>query len=123
MFADYEFYTDIYHGTSIPKADFSKNERMAAAFIDALTFGRASRLTDVPEEVKLASCAGAEVFYKYTKALDAQPIGVKSESVDGYSVSFTDTTELHRQRERAVTDAISLYLPRSHPLRYRGASL
>lgn len=122
MFADYDYYTSVYGGEVIPLAQYARSEAKAAAFIGELTFSRVVKLPFVPEEVKQASCAGAEVFYKYDKILAELSPCIKSETVDGYSVSFAGTNEIRQQCRAEAEDTISVYLPRSHSLRYRGVS-
>ncbi|MEG1752496.1 MAG: hypothetical protein RR234_01145 [Christensenella sp.] len=122
MFANYDYYITAYGGVIIPEAQFLKSEAKAAALIGELSFSRAGTLSFVPEDIKLAACAGAEIFYKYDKALSELSLGIKSESVDGYSVSFENAENVLEACKGEATSAIAIYLPRSHKLRYRGVS-
>ena len=60
-----------------------------------ITFGRVKRLPEIPNEVKDAICAMAE----YNFHEDKKTPGVRSENIDGYSVSYGDSTETSRSAE------------------------
>lgn len=89
MYADYTYYEKIYFGKSIPPDEFPGAMRTASSLVDRVTFGRVCRMVAVPEEVKIAACAAADCYYRYTKKMDRD---VKSESNDGYSVTYSDVT-------------------------------
>lgn len=67
MYADYEFYTSEYllgKAPTVPEESFPYWEREARMQIDSYTFGRIGSLPESPEEVKLCTCAVAEVLYQ-----------------------------------------------------------
>ena len=71
MYADYEFYTSGYllgKSPVVPEESFLYWEREARAQIDLYTFGRVKTMPEPPEEVKLCTCAVAEVLYQADKA-------------------------------------------------------
>lgn len=71
MYADYEFYTSEYllgKAPTVPEESFPYWEREARMQIDSYTFGRIGSLPESPEEVKLCTCAVAEVLYQADKA-------------------------------------------------------
>ncbi len=88
QYVDYTYYTDTYCGTTITDEDtFPRYARQAQALIDAITFGRIQRITEIPEEVMDAVCAAAEVAYEA-----GQKSGIiKAENIDAYSVTYGDT--------------------------------
>ena len=119
--ADYEFYTSTYGSDQIKEADWTRTAREASAYIDQLTFGRLQGHPErVTEEVQMAVCAAAEVVGRYKAAVTQGAAVIASESVGGQSVSYRGSTELESGRRREVNQAVSLYLPLSHPLRYAG---
>ena len=59
MYADFEFYTEVYGGNSIAEGDFPRLAAKASALIDRLTFGRAAGHVD-DERVKMCCCELSE---------------------------------------------------------------
>lgn len=94
-YVDYNYYAQAFLGTVIPEKSFPKAEKRAEAFINRITFGRIKRLSEIPLEVKDAICAVAEYRYQ----ADKMAPGVRSENIEGYSVSYGDTTESDRNAE------------------------
>lgn len=88
-YVDYEYYSTVFSGSKIPKASFEFHERKAEAFLHRITFDRVKRLPEIPDEVKDAICAMAEYSFQDSKKTP----GVRSENIDGYSVSYGDSTE------------------------------
>lgn len=90
-YADYTYYTDTFGGNLIPKETFDRSVKMAGRYIDRFTFGR---ITDENrDEIKgLQDCACdmAESVYKmlYSSAAASGSGEKKSETIDGYSVSY-----------------------------------
>lgn len=121
IYADYEFYTVTYGGDQIKEADWARTAREASAYIDQLTFGRLQGHPErVTEEVQMAVCAAAEVAERYRAATTQSAAGIASESVGGQSVTYRNSTELEAGKQSEIWQAVSLYLPLSHPLRYAG---
>lgn len=94
MYADYEFYTSVYllgKAPAVPEGAFLYWEREARARIDLYTFGKAKSMPDPPEEVKLCTCAVAEVLY-HADSVSQQALEqggpLSSYSNDGESASF-----------------------------------
>lgn len=94
-YVDYEYYVKAFLGTAIPESSFPALEKKAEAFLHRITFGRVKRLPEIPNEVKDAICAMAEHNFRE----DKKTPGVKSENIDGYSVSYGDSTETSRNNE------------------------
>ena len=121
IYADYEFYTTTYGGNQIKEADWTRAAREASAYIDQLTFGRLQGYPErVTEEVQMAVCAAAEVVGRYQAAVTQNAAGVASESVGGQSVTYRSSTEWEVGKRTEIGQAVSLYLPLFHPLRYAG---
>ncbi len=94
-YVDYEYYKESFYGSKIPENAFPRYEMRAEAFLHRITFGRVERLPEIPDEVKNAICAMAECSFRE----DKKTPGVKSENIDGYSVSFGNSTEVSRNTE------------------------
>lgn len=87
-YADYTFYTDTFHGSTIPEAAFSSVILRASIYIKYITFGRIED-TEIPEEVRLAACAVSEVFHTDDEMkAGTGGLEIKSENNDGYSVNY-----------------------------------
>lgn len=97
-YAGYKFYTETFHGSTIPEAAFSNASVRASGYVKYFTSGRVLDTfeMDYPEyaeDIKLAVCAIAEVFFQEEKRLakhDGREIA--SENNDGYSVTFADSS-------------------------------
>ena len=79
-YIDYEFYKNEYHGQTIPESDFLGLALEASYYLKRITFNRIETPSD---DVKLATCAVAEVVYKY-QDID----GISSETVGNYTVFY-----------------------------------
>lgn len=128
MYADYEFYTSGYL-LGNPQ-QYQRNllywEREARAQIDLYTFGRVKVMPEPPEEVKLCTCAVAEVLYKADKAkAEQQESGLAgplaSWSNDGQSgtVDLSNSTLTETGKMKEVRRLIAQYLCNTG-LMYRG---
>lgn len=116
-YADYEFYTSTYFGTTISSEDFPGLTERASRYIDYVTRNRAQSATGkAAEDVKNATCAIAETLQlegQLSKnAFSADRI-VTSESVDGWSRSFGSASpsnvELQMISGRKL-EALQIYL-------------
>lgn len=84
-YVDYQYYRDVFHGSSMSEAEFPNAEIEAEAFVDAVTFGRIRRLDEVPVCVKDAICSAADVMHEYLRGRESD---IASENNDGYSVTY-----------------------------------
>lgn len=121
MYADYEFYTDVYFGTAINEADFPRFSSHASDFLDYYTKEKAASVTDEPTLTALAKacCAVAEAMQvdEQTKALAAKSAAaglagngeVKSESVGSWSQSYVTAADYAKTGSAAVKDARAGY--------------
>lgn len=98
-YANYAYYMEKAHGTQIPEEEFPKAALKASVFIKCITHGRVSDSfeSDYPQyadEIRLATCAAAEIFYETDKRLrEHGGREVQSENNDGYSVTYANVTE------------------------------
>lgn len=118
-YADYEWYSTEYGGAAIPATAFPSYASRASAIVDQITFGRVAKLAKdgaLLDCVRDAVCAAAESLYEYKQAASRE---IKSESNDGYSVTYADAgTEQQAMSKAAML--IKTYLSNTGLL-YRGA--
>lgn len=81
-YAEFEFYTGVYRGSLVPSVRFDYYAGRASDFVEDMTFSRIPQ-DAVPDAVKSAVCALAELEYKIDNNLI-----LSSESVGGMSVSY-----------------------------------
>ena len=86
-YVDYNYYSETYGGNKIPKDSFDACEKRAEAVLHRISFDRVKRLPEIPDMVKDAICAMAEIDYQEEKKTP----GVKSENSDGYAVTYADS--------------------------------
>ena len=98
-YADYPFYTDTFHGSTIPEAAFSSVILRASVYVKYITFGRIED-TEIPEEVRLAACEVSEVMYKADA--EGEQKEKKSETVGNVSVSYVTEQQDGQTREAAA---------------------
>ena len=107
-YADFEFYRDDFLGEKIPEDRFSQYALRASERIDELTFNRLKNAEDIPEEVKNACCAAAEVLYISDCASEKSEKGISSEKVGEYSVNYASASG--QASDRNVSAAVRRYL-------------
>lgn len=112
-FADYSFYKETYHGAALSEAEFLRLGVQAAAFIDDITFSKAS-LSPESEAVRLAECAVAERLFS-----GESREGIKSETVGRHSVTYRDGGAAKSGEYTGLYDAAARFLGPSGLL-YRG---
>lgn len=96
---DYEFYTAVYLGSSIPEKAFPGVAAQAEAELDRIKrYCRVSCPGEASE--KMALCAMAEAVYD-----GRQRQGLRSASLGGVSVQYDD-----KSRRRAIYEAAGIYL-------------
>lgn len=104
MYADYAYYKDSFGGT-LTAEEFSRYARKAERFLHYIVMGE---IAEVTEQVKNAVCAAAEAVAEIREGVANIPQGIKSESTDGYSVTYKDynVDELAEREKRAMYKAI-----------------
>lgn len=103
-YVDYEYYTREYCGSKTPKEAFEFHEKKAEALLHRITFDRVKRLPAIPDCVKDAICAMADISFQYSK----KPPEIKSENTDGYSVTYSDMDAKKMNAE--MNEAARVYL-------------
>lgn len=87
-FVDYKYYKDTYGGTSVPSSIFTRLAIQASYKVNNYTMGRAEKLENPTEEIKLATCSVIDKIY----AIENDG-GVKvSETVGKHSVTYSDSS-------------------------------
>ena len=121
MYADFSYYQGTYLGTQLTEEQWPAAAREADAWLDRLTLDRLRQGAQVDDAVRMAACAMAEVGGRYKAAIADRTPGLSSTANDGYSESYAGTAaDLAAQERTELLAAADLYLPRTHPLRYRG---
>lgn len=136
-YADYAYYMGTYLGTAIAEADFPRLSLRASDYIDYMTRAKAAKVTDedILDALSKACCAVAEQIQieERNAAIAAQTANraifsgsgeLKSESVGGYSVSYTTGADYANagtaKAEAAVRRAILTQYLANTGLLYRG---
>ena len=98
---------------------FDACEKRAEAVLHRISFDRVKRLPEIPDMVKDAICAMAEIDYQEEKKTP----GVKSENSDGYAVTYADSgnTTGASGRVALMYQEASIYLGNTGLL-YKGVS-
>lgn len=115
MYVDYDFYQKTLGG-NIPEEAWPRAEMQAEAHIRALTYIKGDIFAKADDCVKAAVCAAAEVIYNNEQQASKTggAAGVKSESNDGYSVTYvveaTDGQTAEQALRKKVLEAVRLYL-------------
>lgn len=101
-YADFEYYTVAYRGSSITESEFERLILRASSYIDRITAGRASS-TLPADPVKMAACAVAEAWQT-----NEQGGEMVSQSVGAWSRSYARGKP--KSAEARLFDAAALYL-------------
>ena len=112
VYADFEYYRDVYHGSAIDEGAFPALAREASLFIDQLTYNRLNQGWTVTGAVKMATCAVADIIQEHKDVRKAAKTaaGVKSESVGSWSVAYQDPNIIREALNSAMSDAAANYL-------------
>jgi hypothetical protein len=113
-YADYEYYTTEYSGSTVLESDFTRLINKASAYLDRITFGRIEAPTD---EVRRAACEIAECIDQYadTDGISQQTVGSLTE------VYAPGTTSKPKSLEERQYEIARNYLANTGLL-YRGVS-
>lgn len=115
MYADYTYYTKEFGGTLIPEEMFNRSAKMAGRYIDMFTYGNITEdNADTIDGLKDCTCDMAESVYQMLYTSESQSKEKKSETIDGYSVSYVtdqkDGESIRKALERNLYAIVSLYL-------------
>ena len=95
-YVDYEYYASVYGGTLVPENIFSRVEKKAEIYLDSITHGRLNdENVDKYENLKDCVCEMADTVFSFSSSSDKNAgKEKKSETIDGYSVTYvTETTD------------------------------
>lgn len=98
-FVDYAYYTG-QAGGRLPEEEFSRLVCRACAYVQYMTLGKGDGSTDGE---KLAACAVVDVHACAERERARGTAAVKSESNDGYSVSYVTEQKDGESREEALS--------------------
>lgn len=101
IYADYDYYSNDYHGSKLTADNYSYYAGKASKYIDLLTFGRASTYDDATGAIKSACCALAEIYAAHDNSY-----GKTSERVGDLSVTYAALND----RARELKSVIVAYL-------------
>lgn len=118
-YADYAYYTGVFNGKALDGQEFAKFSELASFYVDRALFGRLGGGETVIDPVKKAVCAISEIWKEEEEQSGMVRTAVKSESVDGDSVSYADPDKLAAFWSKKKAELFNLYLPPSDPLRGR----
>lgn len=110
-YADYEFYKEKAHGTA-PQDVFNAEVLEASFFLQYLTMGKSDK--EQPEALQYAVCKITDMYIQEKTKRNNGIGGIKSESNDGYSVSYSveqkDGELLEELLARKASDIARKYL-------------
>lgn len=113
-FVDYDYYKNTYGGTLVPSSIFTRLSLQASYKVNNYTMGRAEKLEELTEEIKLATCSIIDKMYSIE-----EDGGVKvSETVGKHSVTFADIS--NNTTEDKLYYKIALTYLANTGLLYRG---
>lgn len=100
-FADYAYYRDVFHGTSISVSAFSRLAEAATLYVNYLCCERAAEIIEAGDDpemvgrIKGAVCASVEALGRFYGLSDGEAIHrpLASESVGNHSVSYGKTAQ------------------------------
>lgn len=97
-------------GGTLTEVPFNLLEYDVRKKIDEKTFGRLVNLKDIPSEVKMCVFKMVGVEERY-KPLESQNMAVKSEEIDGYSISYGKLEKADIEaKEQELENIIKSYL-------------
>lgn len=111
---DYTFYTSTYNG-ALSEAEFNRLVVKASVYLDRVTFGRLTEVTDptMLEYAKMACCSTVDAMRANEEG------GVVSESNDGISVTYVEGSGPAKADGKRLREAVGLFLGGTDLL-YRG---
>lgn len=105
-YADWNYYSGVYQGKAIGRADFDRLALRAGAYIDYVTCGRAAKHPQL-EAVKLACCALAERYQVMEAAQTAAQAALSSAASAGGREMQSETVGPLSRSYRAGGDSAS----------------
>lgn len=114
MYADYNFYKDVYKGTKIGSEDkFNRLSFLASNIIDTYTFNKSKNIViGTDEYVIIQSCSC--VLSEYLLDNPIENSNIASENIGSYSISYRTDVDSNK----IIEDILAMWLPRE--LLYKG---
>ena len=113
MYVSYDYYSQTFGG-QLSEDDFKRAEAKTGAIISYLTYLNGDIFAAENDRVKLAVCAAAETVHYQTDAAGTLAAGVRSETNDGYSVTYVAEAQDGQTAEmllrKKVHEAVRVYL-------------
>jgi len=101
---NYTYYTTDYNGTRFSdETTFNRYEKMAERYIN-----RYGEFDFTEDSGKDCICAVSDSLYDYDK-IAVSSAGKQSESVAGYSVTYSTNQSIKKELNRQIIDLINLY--------------
>lgn len=100
-------------GGTIDQTPFNLLEFEARRKIDERTFGRLKNVVVLPQEIKMCMFALINSISGYSSCISSNNKSIASESIDGYSVSYTTggtMQEIVNSKNVELNDIITTYL-------------
>lgn len=100
-------------GGTLEEVPFNELEFECRKIIDSRTQNRLHSVTDIPDEVKMCEFKMINSIVSYNAAKKQAQNGVKSENIDGYSVTYLTSNEIQQLITTQIADMqelISTYL-------------
>lgn len=98
---DYDYYTDIFEGSSIPESSFNKYSIKANSKVNNYTSNRINS-SNLTENIKNTICEIAEILYSQDLLIleleSVEKKEVASETVGPHSISYVSKTNILNQR-------------------------
>lgn len=105
MLVDYKFYVEDFGGEKISaEPTFKRTSNLAEMHLDNFTFGRIQNDTDNVHRIKSCICEMCDVIYDIVVKDNGNV--KKSESTDGYSVTYVTERVDGQDTEKALEDKL-----------------
>lgn len=110
VYTDEDFYNNAYlcGKTAVIKSDCRYFFREASLIIDRYTSGKIDP-ENVPQAVKMCCCELAENIFSRNRILSKND-GISSESVGGWSVSYTSQSDVNSDFRKTVKEIVFRWL-------------
>lgn len=100
-------------GGTLEEVPFNELEFECRKIIDSRTQNRLHFVTDIPDEVKMCEFKMINNIVRYNESKEQAQSGVKSENIDGYSVTYLTSSEIQQLITSQIADMqelVSTYL-------------
>ena len=100
-------------GGTLEEVPFNELEFECRKIIDSRTQNRLHSVTDIPDEVKMCEYKMIDTITRYSASKEQAQSGVKSENIDGYSVTYLTSSEIQQLITTQIADIqelVSTYL-------------